>query len=126
MLRDGVSTLKAVESSVKTTLMRRMMQHCYVITTARLSLKIYIHYIYIYHLYIHIEVYHLYIYTLRYNLKISANNCIHTTLSTVCQLSSLVFRVFSVIMKCICNELGGVKGQDHTNNEQTQSVDGII
>ena len=26
----------------------------------------------------------------------------------------------------ICNELGEVKGQDHTNNEQTQSVDDII
>ena len=25
-----------------------------------------------------------------------------------------------------CNELGEVKGQDHTNNEQTQSVDDII
>ena len=22
---------------------------------------------------------------------------------------------------CMCNELGEVKGQDHTNNEQTQS-----
>ena len=26
----------------------------------------------------------------------------------------------------ICNEPGEVKGQDHTNNEQTQSVDDII
>ena len=26
----------------------------------------------------------------------------------------------------ICKNLGEVRGQDHTNNEQTQSVDGII
>ena len=29
-------------------------------------------------------------------------------------------------IKYMCNELGEVKGQDHTNNEQTQSVDDII